>query len=221
MKTHSSSVNDRLEALELENRRMKTRLARASWRFRVLSGVAAVVIVSGILLFQAQPASAQGGGGNPLAARVAALETAVAALQAKTQYVSVEGHEMTITGANLHVVNGMGGTETVNGLGNLIVGYNEAHGGGLDVRTGSHNIVMGYHSQYSSYAGLVAGFECEIHGPYSTVTGGYGNIARGSYCSVTGGALNKVDGYYSSISGGENLTQDSNWGWSGGGYHTP
>ena len=33
-----------------------------------------------------------------------------------------------ITGANLHIVNGMGDTETTNSLGNLIIGYNELRG---------------------------------------------------------------------------------------------
>src|SRR5262245_29284569 len=42
----------------------------------------------------------------------------------------------------LDAVNGLGATDTENGLGNIIVGYNEErdiH----NVRTGSHNVVVG------------------------------------------------------------------------------
>ena len=45
------------------------------------------------------------------------------------------------TGVNVHVRDGSGGTDgAVNGLGNLIVGYNEDSG---DTRSGSHNLVVG------------------------------------------------------------------------------
>lgn len=46
--------------------------------------------------------------------------------------------------ANLQVVNGLGATNTQNGLGNLIVGYQETRPGteAMNVRTGSHNLVV-------------------------------------------------------------------------------
>ena len=46
-------------------------------------------------------------------------------LEHVTNEVSAEGYpELVITGANLRIVNGIGRTETSNGTGNLIVGYN-------------------------------------------------------------------------------------------------
>jgi len=48
---------------------------------------------------------------------------------------------------------GSGATEgMINGLGNLIVGYNEDVGSNA-TRTGSHNLVVGIEHSYSSYAG--------------------------------------------------------------------
>src|SRR5206468_11983219 len=49
----------------------------------------------------------------------------LAALEYKLQYITGGANEVVITGANLRIVNGLGATETTNGLGNVIVGYNE------------------------------------------------------------------------------------------------
>jgi hypothetical protein len=69
----------------------------------------------------------------------------LAALEYKLQYITGGFNEVVISGANLRIVNGLGTTDTVNGLGNLIVGYNELRNepSSPDVRTGSHNIVGG------------------------------------------------------------------------------
>src|SRR5215472_850810 len=64
----------------------------------------------------------------------------LAALEYKLQYITGGLNEVVITGANLRIVNGLGSTETTNGLGNLIVGYNEPREFEANVRTGSHNI---------------------------------------------------------------------------------
>ena len=45
------------------------------------------------------------------------------------------------TGVNVQIVNGLDDTETINGAGNLIVGYNEPPNDAD--RTGSHNLVGG------------------------------------------------------------------------------
>jgi hypothetical protein len=54
-----------------------------------------------------------------------ALARRIAALEYKLQYITGGVNEVVITGANLRIVNGLDDTETTNGLGNLIVGYNE------------------------------------------------------------------------------------------------
>ena len=155
---------------------------------------------------------------------IAALETTVASLDATVanmealmgavldlgQYMSVAGTEITFAGANVHIVNGTGSTDgTVNGLGNLIVGYNELRDDGTDDRTGSHNIVFGQGQNYSSYGGLAGGFQNTISGPLASVSGGSYNEARGYAASVSGGSNNQAIGDRSSVSGGDTNTASS------------
>src|SRR5262249_59496226 len=83
---------------------------------------------------------------------------------------TIDGYySVVLTGANLHIRNGLGATNgnpgtpnpedatvtAVNGLGNLIVGYDEKPY--WAVRTGSHNILVGYAPSYSSNRGGVGG----------------------------------------------------------------
>jgi len=71
-----------------------------------------------------------GGGGSSSSADVAALEARIEALEYTLSSVSmtsaaingVAGPNLVISGVNVHVHNGMARTESVNGLGNLIVG---------------------------------------------------------------------------------------------------
>lgn len=121
-----------------------------------------------------------------------------------------------LSGVNLQIVNGLGATNgnpgepgsltqtTVNGAGNLIVGYQEPRVpvDGTDVRTGSHNIIVGASHSYRSYGGLVAGYFNTVLGAYSSVTAGTSNTASGAYSSVSGGALNTASGTGCSVSGG-------------------
>lgn len=131
----------------------------------------------------------------------AAVGTHVAELQYRTQFVKVVDGEMYIEGTNLHLVNGMGATEAVNGKGNLIVGYNEAAGSVSD-RSGSHNVVVGSDHRYASYGGLVAGCSNRLYAPYASVTGGYHHWASGWASSISGGYDNEAWGACASVSGG-------------------
>lgn len=117
-----------------------------------------------------------------------------------------------VRGANLQLVSGLGATNgnpadrgsvessevRTNGLGNLIVGYNEP-GPGSD-RTGSHNIVVGFDQDYSSFGGLVVGRGSYIGAPYASVSGGRGR-ALGNYSSVSGGD-GVAYGEYATVVGG-------------------
>jgi hypothetical protein len=102
-----------------------------------------------------------------LQAMVEALTSRVVALEAKLAHVTVEGNDITISGANLYVNDGSGTTDgPVNGLGNLVIGYNELRGSGDD-RTGSHNLVIGSRNNFSSYGGLVVGREASLSAPFA------------------------------------------------------
>ena len=116
-----------------------------------------------------------------LQGQIAVLQGQIDALNALLSGVTRdENDNITFSGVNVHIVNGTGATDgTVNGLGNLIVGYNELRGDIGDDRTGSHNVVVGTINSYSSAGGLVVGFSNTISGPYSSVSGGGANTASG------------------------------------------
>ena len=132
-------------------------------------------------------------------AKIAGLSARVAALESLLAGVSRSEHDIIIEGANLHVRSGSGATDgPVNGLGNLIVGYNEPRGDGAD-RSGSHNLVVGSEHNYSAYGGLVAGFHNAVAGAFASVAGGQNNIAKGARAAVGGGA-------------GAIINEDNAWG---------
>jgi hypothetical protein len=131
-----------------------------------------------------------------------------------------EGTDVIFEGCNVHIRSGAGSTNApVNGLGNLIVGYNELSlpPSPADLRTGSHNLVVGPEHSYSSFGGLVAGRDNTVSGPNSTVSGGRLNTASGTRSSVSAGQMNTASGIHSSVSGGEvNTASNSGASVSGG-----
>ena len=110
------------------------------------------------------------------------------------------------------------GEVQTNGLGNLIIGYQELRAGNVlpaygfgcasdldrndDVRTGSHNLIVGNQHNYESFGGSALGYRNWSLGAYSTVTGGLFNRAEGNYSSVSGGGRNVTEGAQASILGG-------------------
>jgi trimeric autotransporter adhesin len=171
---------------------------------------------------------------NSLQTQVSSLQTQVSNLVNLLTHFTRSGNDVFITGANLHVRSGSGSTNgTVNGLGNVIIGYNELRGTGDD-RTGSHNLSVGTRNNFSSYGGIVVGYSNTISGTYATVTGGlgntadgnqasvsggYSNMATGAYASVSGGSANTAGGFYSSVSGGENNSVTNSWASVSGGRY--
>jgi hypothetical protein len=118
-------------------------------------------------------------------------------------YLTVDLGEVYIDGANLHIRNGLGWTiPASNGLGNLIIGYNPLRPQGGDDRTGSHYLVMGERNNYSSYGGIVVGFQNEASGYRSLAIGGAYNHASGSDSVAIGGSKNDAGGDQSIVSGG-------------------
>ncbi|MCP4132443.1 MAG: hypothetical protein GY754_15835 [bacterium] len=140
------------------------------------------------------------------------------------------------SGVNVQIVNGLGYTNggendfvpdgtKVNGLGNLIVGYNEVrvdmdgNPTNTDDRSGSHNIIVGTWNNYSSYGGLVAGYRNNIYGIYSSVSAGYTNTTEGTGASVSGGCFNKAIESRSSVTGGRENTASASYSTVGGGRY--
>jgi hypothetical protein len=200
-------LHTRLDALEQQMHAMNRQLHW--WR-----GLACGVVVLAVLTWALPAVIAQEEeakkGPKGLAQRVAALEQLL-------KPFSREKNEIFITGANLHIVNGLGSTDCLdeqgqeipdcpNGLGNLIVGYNEPRNEdffGPNVRTGSHNVVVGQAHNFVRVGGLVVGDLNTISGDFAAVSGGFRNTASGLGSSASGGVANTASGFFSTVSGGE------------------
>ena len=128
----------------------------------------------------------------------------------------IDGVDLVAEGCNLHIRNGDGRTDSANGVGNLVVGYDEDNG---DDKSGSHNVVVGANHTHSSYGTSVGGYDNATTQPWSAVVAGYGNQARATYSAVVGGygndaalwgavavggVMNDATGYYAVSVGGYN-----------------
>ena len=105
--------------------------------------------------------------GGALALALVSESAAVAACTAK-----VVGNDFVIDGCNLVVRNGSGSTSTVNGLGNVIIGYDAPNtvDGFPKGKTGSHNLVVGDEHSYTSSGGVVTGFQNAVAGPSANLS---------------------------------------------------
>jgi hypothetical protein len=187
--------------------------SRTTYLLGLITGIAVTVALSN----QPHSVNAQSrdpAEGRDIAGMVDFLDERLDSVENKLSSVSVDDMTGSVTfedvdvffdGGNVHVRSGSGTTDgTVNGKGNLIVGYNELRGDMTDDRTGSHNIIVGRQHSYSNFGGFVGGERNAILGQYSTVSAGYANLASQNHSSVSGGRENEAAANFSSISGGNN-----------------
>jgi hypothetical protein len=182
-------MQDRLERLEQSVQALGAQKRAAERRVSLWRGTAGALALVGMLILSR--------GGLQAAAP---LEDRVAALERLLTHFSRVGNDVFITGANLHLRNGMGRTESTNSTGNLIVGYNEVVD--RSDRAGSHNIVVGKGHSFTRFGGLVAGFDNTLRGDFASVSGGAWNFADGFAASVSGGGANLAAGAVAAVSGG-------------------
>lgn len=183
---------------------------------------------------------------NALKQELNAAKSEIATLkgQSLASHVSVrtvDGYPTVwIEGANLQVVSGEGTTDgdanpqantnrEFNGLGNVIIGYNESDflGGSLictvagyvtqadcenaggvftrGIRSGSHNLIVGANHSYSGHSGIVSGERNTIGGHGSSVIAAQQSSSSGDYSVVVTGWKNSATGPLSAvIAGGVN-----------------
>jgi trimeric autotransporter adhesin len=215
---------ERVDALEHDLRTLQAHThaveRRLRWWRRLACGLVILALIGGAL--QAGPAAdAQS---QNLGDRLADLEDTLRKLKKLLAHITIakddEGRpEIILSGVNLRIVNGLGSTDCQrpegpfpdcpNGLGNLIVGYNELRETFPDeedtnnVRTGSHNVVVGQEHNFSSVGGIVVGAFNTIGNAFASVSGGRRNTAMGRDSSVSGGENNTASGDSSAISGGQ------------------
>src|SRR5215510_8635835 len=202
------NVRERIEALEQQMKLMGAHTRTVERRLRWWRGIACGVGLLGLVSLPLQSGTAADTRPKGMAERMTAVEKKLSAMK-----FDDAANEVVITGANLRIVNGLGTTETTNGVGNLIVGYNESRQGNpdcsgstgsfcTDTHTGSHNVVVGQQNNFSSFGGLVVGEHNEISGTFASVSGGRNNAASGDSASVSGGSSNIASGASASVSGG-------------------
>lgn len=150
------------------------------------------------------------------------------------------GPLLQFSSVNMQLINGTGSTASANGLGNLIVGYDEADSSGISrcsigwyysggvatdasncaaaggtwtsagFKSGSHYLITGSQNNYSRWGGLMTGRLNTSNYNYASVSGGENNTASGPFASVSGGYDNISSGNYASVSGGSHNTSSGN-----------
>jgi hypothetical protein len=224
-------LHERLDALEQQVQTLTQHTHTVTRRLHWWRGLACGAVVLAVLTWALPSSKTADAQSETIANRLSALQDVIETLEGILRHVKVvttpDGlKEVVITGANLRIVNGLGSTgctddqgESIpncpNGLGNLIVGYNELRDLSTctppdpfckNTRTGSHNMVVGMQHNFSRFGGLVVGQFNTISGDFAAVSGGKVSIASGPDSSVSGGFGNIASGPNSSVSGGEENT---------------
>ena len=140
------ALQKRREALEQQTEQLKHHTQAIERRLRWWRRLAYGLGVLGLLSLPLTSGTAQEGYSSSTK-ELRSLARRVEDLEYKLVHITSGPDDVTISGANLRVVNGLGATNTTNGVGNIIVGYNEDRGDGNDTRTGSHNVVGGQAAQ--------------------------------------------------------------------------
>src|SRR5437764_3237478 len=170
-----------------------------TWTSRSAAAIAAAFVYLGVVAGAAWGAVTPGWECVPTAAGQAVVSggtgpapscgAGTTAVLAPTFIPSGVGGKPTVQFAavNVQIVNGAGSTASVNGKGNLVVGYDE-NPGALS-QSGSHDLILGRNQSFTGFAELVGGFQNTATGSYSAVLGAF-NTASGTYATVTGGQNN-------------------------------
>ncbi len=169
--------------------------------------------------------------------RIDDLEVALTNVLALNEVLRVEAingvRTVRLSGVNLQLINGLGLTESTNGAGNIIIGYDETNrltdrlycslgrsddglptedeasclaAGGVFAaihKSGSHNLVVGSQNNYSASGGIVAGKNNTVNERFASVLGGVRNRSTGFLSTVLGGQDNLAFGNSSTVSGGQ------------------
>lgn len=147
-------------------------------------------------------------------------------VMAMDPYVSVtsdtRGPIVQFASTNVQVINGLGSTATANGLGNLIVGYDEttlSPGAQCTIGTNPTTVTPVTDSASCTSAGgqwVTGGFKTGSHylvtgtqhsySRWGGLLAGVQNTSNYDYASVSGGSLNVASGAVASVSGGQSNT---------------
>ncbi len=195
--TTFETLIQRLDRVESDLNEANSRLHSAIRRLRAMWLSVGALFLGGLILAASPSAQAQFG------VTLASLNARLIAVENKTAPLAYDSADklLTVSGTNVMIVDGTGATSSTSGLGNLQIGYNAIRTSG-NVRTGSHNFILGDQNNYGSYGGIITGFANSLSASYSGIIGGNSNVASGNYSATLGGAANLASGAFSSVSGG-------------------
>ena len=123
----------------------------------------------------------------------------VLGLNGKLKLENVNGQDTALfEGVNVQLINGAGMTAAMNGVGNLIIGYN-VDSSGLASRIGSHNIILGDEESYPDTEKLITGYIdsnydllLSVAGNMDTVVGSSQQTTVGTNQAITVGANQSI-----------------------------
>lgn len=152
-----------------------------------------------------------------LTSQIASLQATISNLQSElagrpdmsalNNVVSVSGSDVVFTGVNLHLRNGSGSTESANGNGNLVIGYNESRSNPVDnIRSGSHNLILGQLNNYSATGSVISGTANSVTGNHSVMLATESSNITTTGAAVIGGNSHTVDAYGGAVFGGQGGT---------------
>ena len=151
------------------------------------------------------------------AAHLDDLEGRVQSADEFLAFVTIDGMDNVVfSGTNILINNGTGETTEPNGKGNLFLGYNAYED---EVRTGSHNLIIGDHNAFSATAGLIVGDHHQVMGHGSAVIGGEQNILNGDGSVILAGYTSDVSSDLAVAVGGAHNTVAATYGLALGGYN--
>lgn len=140
-----------------------------------------------------------------------AFEARLLALEELLQPLTRVDDTLVLDGVNLQIVNGEGRTTSINGVGNLIVGYNEPpdseDGRG---RLGSHGVVIGGEHEWHGWSFLAQGTGHTV-GPGACAIGGEDNRASARSSCAVGGEHNQARAHYATAVGGQRNFNGGPW----------
>ena len=160
---------ERMEAVEQQMSAMGAQTRTVARRLSWWRGFACGVMLLGWVRLPWQSGTVED---TPPAGR--GERRAAVAQQLSARACAETAHALVIPGVHLRIVNGLGRTDPTQGLGKLLVGYNELRHDPLlpEVRTGSPPVVVGTGHHCSRCGGSVVGRFTESSGHGSSVSGG-------------------------------------------------
>ncbi|KAJ3145487.1 hypothetical protein HDU86_000900 [Geranomyces michiganensis] len=146
-----------------------------------------------------------------LSARISKLEALLNGVT-RSPNIGGTGSDLIFNGLNVVVNNGANDPRVTNGLGNVVIGYNNINV--ASSVSGSHNIVIGMENKYTGYSNLVSGAGSIASGNVGAILGGQFNEMGVNFGVMAGGSsnVNKLNSFGVSVGGMNHVLKAGSYG---------